>query len=274
MSETQPTPHLDLKTHIRNTWHRLRYRVTGKSSRVRDVTEPDQISRVRVIEPEERSLAVDSLENARAADYFIRAIRDPRRYIQDPYNATSLRNDIDLVVMKPLETGFFYASPVVITAAERYGLPMAMYITGQHARLILKAPYSVREGVWRVPVYDPMTGGITRVEKPRDTKFNSVIFPNGLAEQQLQSGEYDITFLKDPTLSRYHDAVLLRGKFQALQIDYSNCIPYCLFVNAMLNGLKLGDTDFKTRGIPQFQKDFGVRIRTREEITGLRVRVK
>ena len=244
----------DLKTRAKNAWHRLRYRVTGKSSRVR-IIEPGQTSRVRVVEPEERPLAVDSLENVRAADYFIRAIRDPRRYNQDPYDPNSLRSDIDLVVRKPLETGFFYASPVVIAAAERYGLPMAMYITGQHARLVLKAPYSVREGVWRIPVYDPMIGGITEVEKPRDVEFNSIIFPNGLAEQQLQS------------LSRYHNAVLLRGKFQALQRDYSNCIPYCLFVDAMLHGLKPGDTDFKTRGIPQFQRDFGVKIRTREEIT-------
>lgn len=223
-----------------------------------------------MVEPQDRPLLIDPYENVRAANYFIGAIRDPSKYRS--YGLTDLINDAGLLIDR--RTGFFYASSVTSATAERYELPMAMYINGQHARLVLKAPYSDRTGIWRVLVYDPMIGGITEVEQPRGVPANPGIFPNALAKEQLEAGTYDITFLNDSNLSRYHDAVLLRGKFQALQRDYSNCIPYCLFVNAMLHGLKPGETDFKTRGIPQFQQDFGVRIRTREEITGVRVRLK
>lgn len=268
MSETQPS-RPDLNTRLKKTWRWLRVVVTGSPPPAER-----RPAKVRVIAPESK-LVIDPLENERAADYFIRVIRDPNRYTQDPYDPTALRSGIDLVVKKPLERGYFTAHSVLTTAAERYGLPMAMYISGQHARLVLKNPYYfMRERIWKIPVYDPMTGTITEIEQPRGVQSDLGIYPNNLAEQQLKAEIYDITFLKDYNLAKFHDPILLAGKFQALQRDYSNCIPYCLFVNAMLHGLALGDTDFKKRGIPQFQRDFGVRIRTRAEVLGIRISVR
>jgi hypothetical protein len=72
--------------------------------------------------------------------------------------------------------------------------------------------------------------------------LNSAVLDNVLARQELNAGTYDITYFNDPEFSRYKDTLLLSGKFAALQKDAKNCVPYCLFVRAMLEGLRPGET--------------------------------
>lgn len=279
--EAQPR---DVKTQVKEAWEKLKRTLSGKSQsspnepRVK-VFPPNRVrvSRVTVL-PEDTSSPpqetyISPIENTSAARKFIDEIRRPDRY--RPYSAERVSSS-ELGLMMDPRNGFFEPAYVLMSAMDRYKLPLAMYISGSgeasHARLVVGSPRpDPSRGVIRVPVYDPISGNITEVEHPQSTPLNSNLLPNALAESDLASGTYDITYFNDPNLSRFKDSFLIQGKFAPLQRDSQNCVPYSLFVGAMLQALKPGDTPFKREGIPQFQKDFGVQILTRENITGVRI---
>lgn len=282
MNEGESPSSPDLFRQVKSAWQKFKSIAVGDQrnqsleqtqQRVRLVPPP----RVRLKSETETSLSehplVSPIENVHTASIFIRAIRNPEYY------QPSTRSDITTLINNQnglefdSQTGFFNVASVVFTASGRYSLPLAIYISGEHARLVVGQPITSTEGGTILPVYDPMKGSITTIEHPQSIPLNVGLYCNGLARADLDSGKYDLTYLNDPTLSRYRDSFLLGGKFSALQLqgDYQNCIPYCLFVGAMLSALKPDNTDFKREGISQFQQDFGVRILTREELTGVRL---
>lgn len=179
------------------------------------------------------------------------------------------------MVEKPVETGWFHVSSVVVTALERYNLPLAIYVgPDRHARLVVKGAYDTPEGR-KIKAYNPFRQGFEEVKVNTDMSGHYIgVFANTLVESKLYRGEYDVMkLLESPELIRYRN--LLTGiKLFGFQKDTRNCIPYCLFVGAMLHGLEPGDTDFKRQGIRQFQEDFGVKIMTREEILPKKPRVR
>lgn len=283
MLENEARPPQSLKGKIIEAWQKFKYDVTGNHKHLKPKHPKHRVRivlpsppRVRVASeqiPPGHSL-VDPIENVHAADAFIEAIRNPRRYQYYDTGGGIVYRSNELGLELDPSTGYFNAASVLKAALERYTLPLVIYIgSDRHARLAVGPPESDRRrGIINIPVYDPMIGNITRVEHPQSIALNGALLPNALAKSQLSTGKYDITFLDDPSLSRYKDSFLLSGKFSALQRDGKNCIPYCLFVGAMLEALKPGESNFKSEGISQFQKDFGVRILKREEITKVSIR--
>lgn len=255
MSEAESQPNTGLGAYAKDIWKRIKHLANGnrdseKKPRV-GLHEPPRVRVVNVNTSTTSNTLVNPIENVHAANVFIDTIRDPRRGLEiDP-------------------RGYFQLSTILTLASGRYFMPLAIYVSDAHARLVLRSPQNER-GRLVLSVYDPMIGGITEIEHPSSLPLNARLFPNALAEGEINSGNYDITYFNDPTLSRYRDSFLLNGKFAPLQRDARNCIPYCLFVGAMLQALKPGETKFKSAGIAQIQQDFGVRILTREEITKVR----
>lgn len=225
---------------------------------------------------------VSTERNAGASRIFIMSIRDETRIVSRE-SCTANPGTVDLIddrglrVDTPLERGFFHAWEILNAAERRYYLPMAMYITGNHARLLLKGP-SRSDRQREIQVYDPMKNGVISQTLDHSPDLDlTVIHANFLASAAVRSGEYDIlSLLEDPRLQQYRRA-LFDAKLAILQQagDYSNCIPFCLLANALFYGLQPGDTAFKNVGIPRFKEDFsithagipmGVRILKREEI--------
>lgn len=270
MAEGESRPNLSLKDRLRQAWRKFNYLRTGDIKYRINILPPTP-PRAGTVEQIPRNPLVTIVENVHAADEFIKAIRNPKYYQPYPTEGGYIMKSNELGLEINPSTGFFYVYSVLGAAFHRYALPLAMYISGAHARLVVGPPkVEAGSGVARVPVYDPMTGGVTDIEHPQSIPLNSRLITNHLAEVDLNAGKYDLTYFNDHSLRRYRDSFLLSGKFSALQRDYKNCVPYCLFVGAMLNALKPGETTFKNVGIPRFQQDFGVRILTREEMTRVR----
>lgn len=210
-------------------------------------------------------------QNARAARIFITNLRNSNRFHQDPYSGYLI--DDRGIRIEPVENGYLSAQDLLNIAQNRYQLPMAMYISRDHARLVLKGPYNSHAGK-TIQVYDPMSAGVSEISIPSSLTpdVSNGIWTNALAHSMIEAGTYNISFLDDIQLIEYRES-LFNGKLAALQKDSFNCIPFCLFVNALIQSLKPGDTEFKTRGIPQFEQDFGVRVLKREELIKPRVRI-
>lgn len=228
-------------------------------------------------------------ENIRAANQFIQILRNPTRYHDDPTYPEGVLHDLGFFVRKPVEEGWFDTGFLGV-AEQRYKLPAAMLIEANHAMLLLKAPYKGADGNWRILIYNPFKEGEEERILPNYEQYDQTdiilhdpqspeayktrrrlelnhIHANNLAVDQIHQGQYDLSISGNPQLKLYQD-MFMRGKLAALQHDAKNCIPYCHFVGALLNALKSGETDFKRVGIPQFAQDFGIRIKTLEEILG------
>lgn len=234
-------------------------------------------------EPARELQAVSPERTIRASEIFLRSIRDPARIVRRErctLNAgiVDFIDDRGLRVDAPLERGFFHTTDVLVATETRYYLPMAMYIIGAHARLLLRGPYTAPSGQREIQVYDPMIDGITSLTLTHPPDLDpTVIHANYLAQSAVRTGKYDLSsLLEDPRLREYREA-LLNAKLPILQKagDYSNCVPLCLLANALFYGFQPGDTVFKSMGISQFTKDFSiihagmpmsVRILKREEI--------
>lgn len=232
--------------------------------------------RVRIIDSAETPIkvlhGVSIAANEEAAKYYINKLRDASLYHQDPYSRF-LVDTRGFKLEAPVETGFFSGQDLLNVAEVRYRLPMAMYITGLHARLVLKGPFLNSSNERVIQIYDPMIAGISEILLPNnDPSIHSGIYANNLAQPEINSGTYNISFLDDPRLSEYRHS-LLNGKLASLQKDAYNCIPFCLFVNSLVHALKPGETEFKTYGIPKFAEDIGVRVLKREELIPSRVRI-
>ena len=224
-------------------------------------------------EPEQEVNTLPDLEsNIKASEQFIIQLRNPSRYSQDPYQPQYMKSDLGYRVAKPVEKGWFDVGSIVTTAMDRYKLPLAIYIDHNHARLVVKGAYQTPEGR-KIKVYNPMSTGFEEISV-NATGMLVGVTANALVGGKVDKEEYDIaSFLEDPKL-REHSDLLKNIKAFNFQKDLQNCIPYCLFVNAMLHGLESGATDFKRQGIKQFEQDFGVRIMTREEMMLQRPRVR
>lgn len=281
MSEGE-SPNKDFKTQIKEALQKAKAVVTGKNPKPTVRVSPEQTPRVRIAPPKVRLVQedtrsmidrplVNAAENPNAATRFIDTLRNPY-YYRDYATPTGSVRRSDEFGTEIDSVGFFNTTSVLQAAFQRYQLPLVIYDAGDHhARLVVGSPKpNPARRVTRVPVWDPMRGSITEIIDPDPKSLNSRLLPNGASEEDLKAGIYDLSYINDPTLNRYRDSVLLTGKFARLQYDYKNCVPYCLFVGAMLQALKPGETPFKTWGIPKFSKDFGVQIMTREDITGVR----
>lgn len=204
--------------------------------------------------------------NIKASERLMKSIRNPSRYSQNLYRSQYMKSDLGFLVTKPVEQGWFDVSSVVTTAGDRYQLPLAIYVDHNHAQLVVKGAYQAPEGR-KITVYNPMHNGFEEIHI-NETGMPMGVTANGLVGSKIDNGEYDITgFFGDPELLKYRD-LLVNIKAFNFQKDLQNCIPYCLYVNAMLYGLEPGVTGFKREGIKKFKQDFGVRILTREEIMG------
>lgn len=270
----------DIKTQVKEAWKKLRALRSEKPS-VSD-TEP-KAHHVRILPPNIRILKEDSsspipehpliqaINNPKAATRFIDTLRHPYYYENRDTASGSVLYSREFGTEIDPGTGYFNTVSVVRAAFERYKLPLAIYDGGDHhARLVLGSP-KTDGGITVIPVWDPMKGEITQIQDSEPSKLNSRLFANPTAQEELNSGKYDLTYINDASLSRYKDSLLLSGKFARLQYDYKNCVPYCLFVGAMLQALKPGETPFKTQGLPKFQEDFGVQILKREDVTRVKV---
>lgn len=227
-------------------------------------------------EKEDEPSTLPTLEqNIKASEKFIRALRNPRLYSQSRYDARFLKSNLGYSVEgQSVEKGWFEVNSVVKTAEDRYRLPLAIYIDNDHAKLLVKGPYWTTEGR-KIKVYNPMLSNFQERRVGVDVYGIPVgAYTNVLAGRRISKGDYDVTkFLEAPDIAKYAD-LLTNIKAFNFQREYYNCIPYCLFVGAMLYGLESGDTEFKTRGIKQFEQDFGVRIITREEILPKNPRIR
>lgn len=211
------------------------------------------------------TLPISQETNRTAGQVFIENLRNPTRYNQSPYNARHLINNVGFE-LDP-ETGYFIAGSLQRVAENRYQLPVAFYIDGRHAMLIVKAFPRDASGTRKLKIYDPFHQGTREVSlNASDSALH--IIANTLAGQQVATGRYDIDFLNNPIdgrISVYREE-LMNAKFADFQKDAQNCLPYCLFVNAMLHGLNPNSTPFKSEGRRLFEQDFGVKVLTREEI--------
>lgn len=223
--------------------------------------------RVRVLAPENRPSIMPSLEqNIKASERFIRSLRSLGSYSQDPDEPQYLKSDLGFRVQKySVERGFFDAASVQNTAEERYRLPLAIYIDRNHAQLVVKGAYQTPEGR-KIMVYNPMSKGFQEISVNVTEGGSTIgVTANGLVGSRIARGEYDIVkFFEEQQLGNFR-SLLTDMKAFNFQNDVQNCIPYCLFVNAMIHGLEPGKTPFKEFGRKQFEQDFGIRILTREE---------
>lgn len=211
------------------------------------------------------ALPVSQETNKVAGQVFIENLRNPRRYHQNPYDPQFMIDNLGFE-LNP-ETGYFFVSSFLKVAEERYHLPLAFYIEGRHAMLVVKGAARDETGRRKLKIYDPFHKGTKEVVLD-DSDYSIGVFGNNLAGEQMVSGRYDIDFLNDPEDVRMwsYREELMNAKFADFQKDAHNCVPYCLFVNAMLHGLNPNNTTFKQEGRQRFSEDFGVKVLTREEI--------
>lgn len=210
----------------------------------------------------EWSTLPDVGRNMEASKKFLTTLRDQAAYKRDPEDPRFWKSNLGYRVQDSVSEGWFMASDFMHNSQDRYQLPLAMFIAGNHARLVVKGAYQTPEGK-KIMVWDPMRKGFE--ELSTNESFAGVV-ANGLIGSKLVRGEYDIAkFFENPELAKYR-GLLIEAKAFNFQTDFKNCIPYCLFANAMIYGLEPGDTEFKRQGIKQFEQDFGVRIITREEM--------
>lgn len=244
--------------------------------KIKSVTPPQEAQQVlesmarMVNQPpleQKTSLPISVETNVNAGEIFIDALRDSRRYRQDPEKPEFMTDDRGFNVLKPVERGYFNASSVTQAAERRYHLPLAFYIDRNHAMLIVKSEPKDATGRRKLKIYDPFSKGTKDVTLDASA-YSMGVFGNGLAGEQIASGKYNINFLDDPTDRRLinYRQELMSAKFADFQKDAFNCIPYSLFVNAMLHGLDPNNTAFKREGRQRFAEDFGVKVLTREEI--------
>jgi len=234
-------------------------------------------SRVRIIHSEEKNdfNTLPTLEqNIKASEQFIRALRNPNLYQDDSYDFRFVKSSLGYRVEKPSETGWFDLHSVLTTARERYKLPMAIYVgVDHHARLLLKGYYDTPEGK-KLMAYNPFNSGFEEIDAKFDANGHTIGVLRNTSDVPLRREEINLMqVLESPERSEYRN-LLTNIKVFGFQKEAINCIPYCLFVSAMLYGLEPGNTDFKTHGIKQFEQDFGVRIMTREEIVPPKTRVR
>lgn len=238
---------------------------------------------------------IDVERNVKAAERFIEVLRAPAKFSDHPLVKTALQHEYGFVVDQPPgtqmtkqelpENGWFYTNANPFNA--RYQCPLGLYNSGGHAYLILEGPRQRSDGKVNIKVYNPMKTGTQLIDLP-DFDFNRRNDPNyvrfdyfkGVFKQKT-GGDIDVNNLwwtdysngeeillspDDEEFKPYFET-LFKGKLAKLQEDAKNCTLYSNFVGALLNALKPGDTAFKTNGLKQFQKDFGIKkILTREEI--------
>lgn len=230
------------------------------------------VSNEQMKEDNKSSKLLDLESNIKASKQFIESLRNPNLYNQAPHDSLFLKSSLGYMVKESVEFGWFDVASVVNTAKDRYQLPLAIYVDRNHARLVVKGAYQTPEGR-KIKVYDPMSNGFEEI-LINEAGIPVGVTANSLIGSRMMNGEYDITkFFDDPELIKYR-ALLMSVKAFSFQRDPRNCIPYCLFVGAMLNGLEPGNTVFKTNGIRQFEQDFGVRIIIREEMLPQKPRIK
>lgn len=243
--------------------------------------------------PEEK-FGVSQEENKRAADQFVKVLRDPElleksednwgfvhafgfKVNPNPLQSPDVvKNNGKVTDTEIQEKGWFVVNPYVMQ--ERYNMPMAFYVAEGHAMLVLKAPEQRNNG-WYLTYYDPFFPGSREIRMPESNNIKnkedillsgkSHIYTNGLWEHDFKStpNNIDISFdgLNIPTSYREHFKDAKLAQFQD-NMDFSNCVLYSCFVGVLLNALKTGDTDFKSKGIAQIKKDFGIKVLKREEL--------
>lgn len=212
--------------------------------------------------------------NMEASETFIKAIRNPDLYApsgelmrQGREPRKLMKSGLGFQVVENVEAGYFDAQSIVTNAQDRYGLPLAIFVRGNHARLIVRGPYNAPEGGRKIMVYDPMKTGFSEI-KLSDDKNVLEIVSNNLSLELRKDPQYDLRdVFKGQDLTEVSNLLVDMKAFN-YQKDLINCVPYSLFVGAMLNGLDPRETEFKEQGIQRFEEDFGVRIMKREEITG------
>lgn len=153
-------------------------------------------SQVRIV-PDEAEHDPNSLpdlsQNIKASEQFIKSIRNPSLYNQDPYNPQYMKSDLGFLVGKPVEKSWFDVASVVKTAEDRYKLPLAIFIDRNHARLVVKGAYQTLEGR-KVMVYNPMSNGFEEVSVDK-TGMLAGVTANALVRGKVDNGEYMPCFM-------------------------------------------------------------------------------
>lgn len=232
---------------------------------------------------------VNATENLRAAHHYLDIIRDKTRYKSTTPDAMGfLEHDYGFKV-RDIENGWFGVPSFVHAFNDRYQMPLALYLlNGNHAVTVLKPPYQ-ENGQWKIKVYNPFHEGEEDIILPDhdelkrkidanpylDNPFskkdvllqNLGIYGNRAAINEILADTYNLTISDRNDLQQYAN-VFYKEKMAALQQDGKNCVPLASFMAVMLNPLKPGDTRFKREGLAKFYEDFGIHIRTYEEIMG------
>ena len=222
----------------------------------------------------------DATQNALALSQFTTRLRSgefkPATTVSGEIDRTRVVNDFGFVINRPPENAWFMVDSSLDAMEKEYQMPMAIYLGGTktalgiHAQLIVNGPYrdqpsNVNEP-WKILVYNPQEKGMETITlESTDTPLDDPrIRRNNLWVNEYRVNKSSLDFRKDPDLQKIM-VQLETAKLARFQYDAQNCVPYCCFIGAMLNALKAGDTDFKTKGIPEFAKHYKIALKTREQ---------
>jgi hypothetical protein len=217
--------------------------------------------------PEERLL----FENAHR---FAAALLTPQSYTQ---TETGLyRHKVGFLTDNLQSHEGFLTSSFVQVAKDRYGLDLALFGRNKHAHTVLKYPEDDGNGNWNVTVYDPMRGvrvidlpgfmdPLLALQQNADTRqysnirsFTDVmnVAVSDETKRLNKSGIHTSSRGIDRTYSLIGSGQV--PDLPVLQRIDGDCVPLSFFMGAHLASQQPGPTEWKSRGIQQFVKDFGI----------------
>lgn len=240
---------------------RLRQRIVEGQIRIKD-------SGLPIEEPSVRShIALTAETNLAASKIFVDNLRRKtpeimrQRFNSEPTHPSYTNNEE-------------YSGPDLSRIADSWMLPALLLLKGgRHWVLALKEPEREASG-WRALIYDPLIGHedwmrlenwITDYSDP-DNIIRCGGYTGAEGLRALQRGTYNLSLEGDRELADQAD--LLTAKQARTQFNSWDCGPLCLFAAALREGVKTGQNEFKFIGRDILLRDTGVRILTREEISG------
>lgn len=153
---------IQLSRHIRKKAESIRplqdtQQVLESLARIANQTAQEERITLPSSQQEDTALPINPETNASAGKIFINALRDSRRYRQDPEKEAFMTDNLGFNLLKPVERGYFNASSVTQAAERRYQLPLAFYIDRNHAMLIVKSEPKDATGRRKLKIYDPFS---------------------------------------------------------------------------------------------------------------------
>ncbi|QQG44214.1 MAG: hypothetical protein HYW86_05140 [Candidatus Roizmanbacteria bacterium] len=191
----------------------------------------------------------------------------------------------------------YYEVASIGNVRERYGLPMAIEHSGNHAKLVLKIfkdqdqwkmiywnPYNSDEltgDLNRAPIKIETIDGLEKVtDSSTDEEVKGILEANNLAIDREILGKiisdpnynYDLTFADDRNLTDSVKAA--KSGYLQPHSDAQNCVVFCVFNAVLRAAAKWPEgkcppefAEFQKTGRKKFEEDFGITIATREQLT-------